>query len=94
MDKIQTKTIVTKDFQTVIGRTAYISGDYVYITDFDYDENLPITHGCRPRIIIKNDFAWMKKHPNDLFEESLDLGLLHKIRNLKQFQEFTTKECA
>ena len=91
MNKIQTKTIVTEDYQTVLGRTAYISGDYVYITGIDYDENLPITHGCKPRIIIKDDGSWINKHPNDLLGESIDLGLLHKIKSLKQFEEFTTK---
>ena len=94
MNKIQTKTIVTEDYQTVLGRTAYISGDYVYITRFDYDKDLPITHGCKPRIIIKNDGSWINRRPTDLFLESIDLGLLHKIKNLKQFKEFTTKECA
>jgi len=88
MKKVITKTYITKECQTVLGRTAYICGNYVYVSSFDYDANLPITNGMRTNIFLDINSNWQNAHPSDLLLESLKLGYFHKIKNLQEFKEF------
>tara|TARA_R110001592_G_scaffold278600_2_gene545879 strand:+ start:178 stop:459 length:282 start_codon:yes stop_codon:yes gene_type:complete len=89
MKKITTQTYITEEFETILGRTAYICGDYVYVSSFDYDKNLPITNGMRTNIFLNINSNWKNAHPLDLFLESLRLGFYKKINNLKEFREFS-----
>ena len=89
MEKVK---IIKEDNNTRFNaRVAHVCEDYVCITRFEYHKGLPLCNGTNNvRIIVSKNSDWENAHPYDLFFESIENGLFHKIKSLKEFEDFAT----
>ena len=72
-------------------RIAYLCGNYVCITRFEYIDNAPITNR-KVRVVVSNDTDWKNANPYNLFLNSIDNGLATKFKNLEQFELYANNK--